>query len=95
MPARLFYRDASLRWEYGKADVDSFYRGWLDTAALQREVLRPLAVDGSYLPSLRDPDSNRSTRAAPSTLPPAGVALVTGELLLGHGLGFDVTVHVA
>ncbi|HET6209558.1 MAG TPA: hypothetical protein VFD94_04205 [Jatrophihabitans sp.] len=95
VPARLFYRDASLRWEYGKADVDSFYRGWLDTAALQREVLQPLAVDGSYLPSLRDPGSNRSTRAAPVRLPPAGVALVTGELLLGHGLDFDVVVHVS
>jgi hypothetical protein len=58
-------------------------------------VLQPLAVDGSYLPSLRDPDSNRSTRAAPLTLPPAGVALVTGELLLGHGLDFDVVVHVS
>ena len=93
VPARFFYRDASLRWEYGKHDVDSFYDGWLDTAALQREVLRPLASDGRYLPSLRDPDSNRSTRAVPVTLPPTGLALVVGELLLGSGLDFDLTVH--
>src|SRR5205807_1041960 len=31
--ASSFYRDASLRLEYGRADVESFYRGWLDTAA--------------------------------------------------------------
>jgi hypothetical protein len=93
--ARTFYRDAALRWEYGKADVESFYTGWLDTAALQREVLLPLAVDGSYLPSLRDPDSNRSTRAAPARLPATGVVLVIGELLLGNGLSFDAVVHVS
>lgn len=90
---RLFYRDASLRWEYGKDDLDSFYDGWLDTGALQREVLRPLAIDGNYLPSLRDPDSNRSTRATPLPLPSNGVALLVGELLFGHGLELDVAVH--
>ena len=95
LPARLFYRDASLRWEHGKTDVESFYSGWLDTAALQREVLLPLAADGSYLPSLRDPESNRSTRAARLRLPPAGAAVVTGELLLGGGLDFDAVVHVS
>ncbi len=93
VPTRLFYRDASLRWEHGKADLDSFYDGWLDTGALQREVLRPLSVDGNYLPSLRDPDSNRSTRAVPLQLPPNGVVLLIGELLLGHGLELDLTVH--
>jgi hypothetical protein len=93
IPTRLFYRDASLRWEYGKADVDSFYDGWLDTGALQREVLRPLMAAGSYLPSLRDPESNRSTRAVPVQLPVNGVALLVGELLLGHGLDLDLTVH--
>jgi hypothetical protein len=95
LPARLFYRDASLRWEHGKTDVESFYNGWLDTAAVQREVLLPLAADGSYLPSLRDPDSNRSTRAAPLRLPPTGIAVLTGELLLGSGLSFDAVVHVS
>jgi hypothetical protein len=93
VPARLFYRDASLRWEYGKDDLDSFYDGWLDSGALQREVLRPLSLDGSYLPSLRDPDSNRSTRAVPLQLPSNGVALLVGELLLGQGLELDLTVH--
>jgi hypothetical protein len=95
LAARMFYRDASLRWEHGKTDVESFYSDWLDTAALQREVLLPLAADGSYLPSLRDPDSNRSTRAARLRLPPAGVVLISGELLLGGGLSFDTVVHVS
>lgn len=90
-----FYRDASLRLEYGHTDVESFYSGWLDAAALRREVLDPVAAEGRYLPSLRDPVSNRSTRATPVQLPTHAVLLVAGELLLGQGLDFDLTVHVA
>ncbi|MFL6162754.1 MAG: uridine kinase [Jatrophihabitantaceae bacterium] len=93
--ASSFYRDASLRLEYGRADVESFYRGWLDTAALQREVLDPLVANSTYLPSLRDPVTNRSTRARPEVLPSAGVLLLRGELLLGAGLHLDLTVHAA
>jgi hypothetical protein len=90
-----YYRDASLRFEYGKTDLESFYSGWLDSAGLQREVLRPLGPDGDgrYLPALRDPVSNRSVRTDRVALDPSGVALVTGELLLGVGLEFDLTVH--
>ncbi len=92
-----FYRDASLRYEYGRTDVESFYAGWLDTGALQREVLRPLAAAGHarYLPALRDPATNRSARAEPVQLPPSGVLLVCGELLLGAGLDFDTAIHLA
>ncbi|MDQ1732910.1 MAG: hypothetical protein QOK10_3069 [Pseudonocardiales bacterium] len=92
-----FYRDASLRFEYGKTDLESFYSGWLDKTGLQREVLAPLgpAGEGSYLASLRDPATNRSTRAARAVLPPDGVLLVTGALLLGIGLSFDLTVHLS
>jgi hypothetical protein len=93
--ASTFYRDASLRLEYGRTDVESFYRGWLDAAALCREVLEPVISRGQYLPSLRDPVTNRSTRARPEPLPAAGVLLVRGELLLGAGLPFDLTVHAA
>jgi hypothetical protein len=90
-----FYRDASLRFEYGKTDTDSFYTGWLDTAALQREVLAPLGPSGAgdFVPALRDPRTNRSVRVERVPLPPPGVLLVTGELLLGAGLAFDLTVH--
>ncbi len=92
-----FYRDASLRFEHGKTDLESFYTGWLDVGALQREVLSPLAAaeDARYLPALRDPATNRAARAHPAPLPAAGVLLVCGELLLGAGLSFDVVVHLA
>jgi len=90
-----FYRDASLRFEHGKTDVESFYTGWLDTSALQREVLRPLAAGGRYLPALRDQATNRATRSRPAPLPAHGILLVCGELLLGAGLGFDLAIHVA
>jgi hypothetical protein len=90
-----FYRDASLRFEYGKTDVESFYTGWLDSAALQREVLTPLGPGGtgSYLPALRDPVTNRSARTSPVALSADAVVLVRGELLLGTGLAFDLVVH--
>jgi hypothetical protein len=92
-----FYRDASLRFEHGKTDVESFYTGWLDVAALQREVLNPLAAaDGArYLPALRDAATNRATRAQPVPLAAHGIVLVCGELLLGAGLGFDLVIHLA
>jgi hypothetical protein len=91
---RTFWRDASLRFEHGREDVAS-YADWLDAAALRREVLDPVAETGRYLPSLRDPNSNRSTREQPRELPRSGVLLVSGSLLLGRGLRFDLTVHLA
>jgi hypothetical protein len=92
-----FYRDASLRFEHGKTDVESFYTGWLDGAALEREVLRPLAgADGArYLPALRDAATNRATRAQPVPLAAHGILLVWGELLLGAGLSLDLVIHLA
>ncbi|WP_410962579.1 hypothetical protein, partial [Salmonella sp. SAL4358] len=32
-----FLRPASLRYEYGREDPDSYYGGWFDTGALWRE----------------------------------------------------------
>jgi hypothetical protein len=95
--AENFYRDASLRFEHGKTDVESFYTGWLDVAALQREVLTPLGLtEGArYLPGLRDPATNRAIRAEPVALAARGTLLVRGELLLGVGLSFDLVVHLA
>lgn len=94
--AESFWRDASLRLEYGREDVES-YRSWLDEAALRREVLDPLgpAGNGRYLPSLRDPDSNRSTREPVRPARPGEIVVVAGPLLLGRDLPFDVTVHLA
>jgi len=92
--AESYWKDASIRLEYGHQDVDS-YLNWLDAAALQREVLDPSAISGSYLPSLRDPHTNRATRAEPVRLAPGGFVLVSGSLLLAYGLAFDLTVHLA
>jgi hypothetical protein len=92
-----FWRPASLRLEYGHEDTDAYYQLWLDTGALRREVLDPLGPGGTgqALPSLRDPVTDRSTRAGYVTLPPGGVLLLDGPLLLGQGLPLDLTVHLS
>jgi len=92
-----FLRPASVRLETGRYDPDAFYDGWLDVAGLRREVLDPLRPDGSgrILPTLWDSAVDRATRADYVILPPGGVLLVSGPLLLGGELVFDVTVHLA
>jgi hypothetical protein len=89
-----FWRDASLRLEYGRHDIDSYLQ-WLDADALRREVLDPVVTSGSYLPSLRDPMTNRSTREPTRAAEPHTAVLVTGALLLGRDLPFDLTIHLA
>lgn len=91
-----YLRPASLRFEHGRTDPDSFYDSWLDAGALVREVLDPLGPHGSgrWLPALWDPVTDRSTRAAYTVAGPRAVVLVDGAFLLGRGLGFDLTVHV-
>jgi hypothetical protein len=103
VPADGFLRAASLRLERGRTNPDAFYEDWLDVGALSREVLEPLAPGGTgrVLPSLRDPDADRPTRAPYVDLPPGGVVLVSGALLLGGLLArdaaptFDLAVHLA
>jgi hypothetical protein len=91
-----FWRPASLRLEYGHQDTDAYYNLWLDTGALRREVLDPLGPGGTgrALPSLRDPVTDRATRAGYVELPPGGVLVLDGPLLLGQGLPLDLTVHL-
>lgn len=86
--AETFWRDRSLRLEFGREDVES-YRQWLDTDALQREVL-DAAREGWFLPSLRDPATNRSTRAPRRELVAGGVVIVCGAFVAD--LAFDLTV---
>jgi hypothetical protein len=92
--AKSFWRDASLRLEHGREDVES-YLSWLDADALRREVLDAVLAEGSYLPSLRDPETNRSTREPSRPAEPELVLLVSGSLLLRHGLPFDRTIHLS
>lgn len=96
VPASGFYRAASLRFERGRTDADAFYEDWLDAGALTREVLGPLGEGGTrrVLPSLWDAGLDRATRAAYVEVPPGGVVVVSGALLLGAGLDFDLTVHL-
>ena len=83
-----FLRQASLRYERGRTDPDSRYEDWLDVGGLNREVLDPLgpAGTGRVLPALRDAATDRPARVDYRTLPPGGVLVLDGELLLGRGL---------
>ncbi|HEX3648162.1 MAG TPA: uridine kinase [Pseudonocardiaceae bacterium] len=92
-----YLRPASLRLEHGRTDPDAFYDDWLDTGGLAREVLGPLAPGGTgrVLPARWDAAADRASRVDYVTLPAGGVVLVSGALLLGRGLEFDLTVHLA
>jgi hypothetical protein len=92
-----FLRPASVRLEYGRTNPDVFYAGWLDEAALRREVLDPAGPGGSgrVVTTLWDARTDRATREPYTALPPSAVVLVSGPLLLGAGLPFDVTVHLS
>ncbi|MGK5740762.1 uridine kinase [Micromonospora sp. URMC 103] len=92
-----FLRPASVRLEQGRTNPDAYYEGWVDEAGLRREVLDPAGPGGSgrLLPSLWDAVADRASRAAYVELPPGGVVLVSGPLLLGGALPFDITVHLA
>lgn len=92
-----FLRPASLRLESGRQDPDGYYERWLDEPGLRREVLDRLGPGGSgrVLPRLWDPVADRATRAGYRTVPPGGVVLVSGALLLGRSLPFDLAIHLA
>ena len=91
-----FLRPASVRLESGRTNSDSFYFGWLDEAGLRREVLDPAGPAGSgrIITRLRDPRTDRATREPYRVLAPDAVVIVSGPLLLGAGLPFDLTVHL-
>ncbi|HEY0449259.1 uridine kinase [Actinophytocola sp.] len=91
-----FLRPASLRFERGRLDPDARYADWLDAGGLVREVLAPLGPDGPgrVLPALWNAATDRSSRASYVSLPPGGVLVLDGELLLGRGLPLEYTVHL-
>jgi hypothetical protein len=92
-----FLRPASVRLEFGRTNPDAFYTGWLDENALRREVLDPAGPGGSgrVVTRLWNARTDRATRQPYAELPPAAVVVVSGPLLLGAGLPFDVTVHLS
>jgi len=91
-----WWRPASLRLELGRTDVDMLLYGWVDTAALRREVLEPLGPGGSgrYLSRLRDPDTDRSIRAERAVAAPRAAVILDGPFLLAEDLGLDAVVHL-
>ncbi|WP_328539376.1 uridine kinase [Streptomyces sp. NBC_00344] len=91
-----FLRPASLRYEYGKKDPDSYYDSWFDTGALWREVFGPLEAGGSgrVLSDLWDPATDRATRSPYHRLAEGAVLIVHGPLLLGHWFPFDLSAHI-
>ena len=92
-----FLRPASLRLELGREDPDSLLDGWIDVGSLNREVLTAVGPGGRgrYLPTLRDPVTDRATRAAPVDAPPGLVVLLDGSLAMGRWLDVDLTVHLS
>jgi hypothetical protein len=91
-----FLRPASVRLELGRTNPDAFYAGWIDEPGLRREVLDPAGPGGTgrILTRLWDATTDRAFREPYVALAPAAVVLVSGPLLLGAGLPFDVTVHL-
>ncbi|WP_250004024.1 uridine kinase [Actinoplanes sp. M2I2] len=91
-----FLRPASVRLEFGRHDPDSYYQGWFDEAGLAREVLDPAGPGGSgrVLTKLWNPATDRAAREPYADLAAGAILLVSGPLLLGGGLAFDVTVHL-
>jgi hypothetical protein len=87
---------ASQRFELGRTSPHGFYEGWRDLAGLRREVLDPAGSEGSghVLPALWRTDIDRSARASYVPIPANGVVVVSGELLLGSGLPFELEVHL-
>jgi len=91
-----FLRPASLRLEFGRHNPDSFYEGWFDEPGLAREVLDPAGPGGSgrVLTRLWDAGTDRAARAPYQDLVPGSIILVSGPLLLGGALSFDISVHL-
>jgi hypothetical protein len=92
-----FLRPASVRLEFGRTNPDTFYAGWVDEPALRREVLDPAGPGGSgrVVTRLWNARTDRATREPYAELAPGAVVIVSGPLLLGAGLPFDVTVHLS
>lgn len=92
-----FLRQRSLRLEHGEDPLAPFER-WYDDAGLRRELLDPLGPGGTLraVASLRDPASDRATRAPREPRPAGTVAVVDGPYLLRWELAdaFDLVVHL-
>ncbi len=89
-------RPASLRFERGRTDPDSFYEDWLDADGLAREVLAPLdpGGNGRIRPVRFDAGLDRASRTGFQAVAPGSALILSGPLLLGRGLPLELTVHI-
>ena len=90
-----YLRPRSLRLERGQENPDSLLDSWIDVGSFNREVLDRIVERHEYLPSLRDPDTDRATRAGYQVAPPGTVVVLDGALAIGRGLRTDLSVHLA
>lgn len=93
-----FLHRRSVRMEHGAHDVDAAFDRWVDWGSLLREVLDPLAdpADLSWLPALRDPVTDRTSREPARTAAPGALLVLDGPYLLRWELSgaLDVVVHL-
>jgi hypothetical protein len=91
-----WWRPASLRLEFGKTDADTLLKGWVDNAALRRELLDPFGPGGTgrILRRLRDPVTDRSVRDDRIQVGGQDVLLLDGPFLRAGGLPLDAVVHI-
>lgn len=89
-----YIRPASLRLEFGHEDPLSYRSMWFDYDALDREVVTAARTHRTWLPRLWDEASDRSARSPREDVHERHVIIVSGPMLLGRGLGFDITVRL-
>jgi hypothetical protein len=90
---RRWWRPSALRLELGRQDVGMLLTGWVDSAALRRELIDPVVVGGlPYITELRNPETDRSVRQRPLRAGPRTVLLLDGPFLLAADLPLDGVV---
>lgn len=90
-----WWRPAALRLELGRQDVDMLLTGWVDVAALRRELFGPVAAGtGTFITRLRDPVTDRPIRQPAAPTPPGAVLLLDGPFLLAADLPLEALVGV-
>ena len=92
---RWWWRPASLRLEFGREEIDTLLGGWVDSAALGREVIAPLRAGASRVVArLRDPGTDRSLREQSEAVPSNAVVLLDGPFLATLELTIDAMLHL-
>ena len=92
---RWWWRPASLRLEFGREEIDTLLGGWVDTAALRREIFEPLRAGSALIVArLRDPATDRSLREQSAAVPSNAVVVLDGPFLAALALDLDGLIHL-